>query len=66
MSGAVYLPSDEFGGARPPNFDLAADYLELKAIFSEEKCSFSQSIVDALELDADSEFADVDAEMKNR
>ena len=66
MSGAVYLPSDEFGGARPPNFDLAADYLELKAVFSEEKRSFSQDIVDALELDADSEFADVDDEMRNR
>ena len=66
MSGAVYLPSDEFSGARPPNFDLAADYLELKAVLSEERQSFSQDIVDALALAAASEFADVDAEMKNR
>ena len=34
MSPAVYLPSDEFGGREPPDLDLAADYLELKAVFS--------------------------------
>lgn len=66
MSGAVYLPSDEFDDAKPPNFDLAADYLELKAVFSEDRQSFSQDIVNALALDADTEFADVDAEMTNR
>ena len=60
MSATLYLPSDE------PDPDLAADYLELKAVFSEERQSFSQDIVDALALAADSEFADVDAEMKNR
>lgn len=60
MSATLYLPSDE------PDPDLAADYLELKAVFSEEKQSFSQDIIDALALAADSEFADVDAEMENR
>lgn len=34
MSPAVYLPSDEFGGTGLPDLDLAADYLELKAILS--------------------------------
>ena len=60
MSVTLYLPPDE------PDPDLAADYLELKAIFSEEGQSFSQDIVDVLALAADSEFAGVDAEMKNR
>ena len=66
MSVAVYLPSDEFGGARPPNLDLAADYLELKAVFSAEGQSFSQDIVDSLEISAESEFHDVDDEMEKR
>ena len=66
MSATVYLPPDEFGGTKQPNLDLAADYLELKAIFSKEKESFSQDIIDALDFAADSELADVDAEMKNR
>lgn len=66
MSAAVYLPPDEFGGAKRPNLDLAADYLELKAIFSKEKESFSQDIIDALDFAADSEFSDVDIEIKNR
>lgn len=60
MSATLYLPPDE------PDPDLAADYLELKAVFSEERQSFSQDIVDALELEADSEFDDVDAEIKTR
>ena len=66
MSATVYLPPDEFGGTKRPNLDLAADYLELKAIFSKEKESFSRDIIDALNFTADSELADVDAEMKNR
>lgn len=66
MSATVYLPPDEFGGAKRPNLDLAADYLELKAIFSKEKESFSQDIIDALDFAADSEFPDVDIEIKNR
>ena len=53
----VYLPSDEFAGAVSPNFDLAADYLELKAIFSEERRAFRTDIVDALEIAADADFS---------
>ena len=60
MSATLYLPPDE------PDPDLAADYLELKAIFSEERQSFSQDIVDTLDLAADSQFSDVDAEMRDR
>ena len=53
MSSVVYLPSDEFGGAKPPNLDLAADYLELKAVLSGDGQSYSEDIVDALELAAE-------------
>ena len=60
MSITLYLPPDE------PDPDLAADYLELKAIFSEERQSFSQDIVDTLDLAADRQFSDVDAEVRNR
>ena len=63
MRPAVYLPSDEFAGNRPPNLDLAADYLELKAVLSEEGQSFSEDIVHSLELAAEVEFPDVNTEM---
>ena len=66
MRPPVYLPSDEFGGAAPPNLDLAADYLELKAVLSSEGQSFSEDIVDTLELAAESRFEDVNAEVEGR
>ena len=66
MSATVYLPSDEFVGHRMPDLDLAADYLELKAVFSDDQQSFSEDIVDTLELAAEIEFDDVDTEMKVR
>lgn len=62
----VYLPPDEFGGSNPPNLDLAADYLELKAVFSESRQSFSGDIVDALDLGADEQPSDVEAEIRGR
>ena len=66
MSPAIYLPSDEFSRRSGPDLDLAADYLELNAIFSEEGQSFSEYIVDALEIAADTDFSDVDDEITNR
>lgn len=66
MMPAVYLPSDEFSGSGPPDLDLAADYLELKAVLSGERQSFSEDIVDALELAAEAGFADVHTEMEAR
>ena len=66
MSPAVYLPSDEFGGAEPPDLDLAADYLELKAVLSRDGQCFSEDIVHALKLTAEAEFADVNAEIESR
>ena len=66
MSSSVYLPSDEFGGMEPPDLDLAADYLELKAVLSRDGQCFSEDIVHALELSAEAEFADVNAEIEAR
>ena len=66
MTPALYLPSDEFHDSSAPDLDLAADYLELNALFSKEGQSFSEYIVDALEHTAELDFGDVDAEMRYR
>ncbi len=64
MSSSVYFPSDEFVGGGIPDLDLAADYLELKALFSGR--SFSQDLVNALEDAAENEYEDVDTEIRAR
>ena len=66
MTGGVYLPTDEFTGKGPPDFDLAADYLELVAFLSGDGQSFAQYIIDALEQTADGDFVDVDDEICRR
>ena len=66
MRHVPYLPLDEFTGTETPNLDLAADFLELAAMLSESGQALSQDIVDALELATESEFEDVDEEMKTR
>ena len=66
MSPAVYLPTDEFGGAGPHDLDLAADYLELKAVFSSDGQSFSGDIIGELEIATHERFVDVDVEMETR
>ena len=66
MTPALYLPSDEFDDSPQPDLDLAADYLELNALFSKDGQSFSEYIVDALERTAETDFTDVDEEIKNR
>ena len=72
MSPAPYLPPDEFDLAvtadmdLPVDMDLAADFLELKALLSRDGQCFSDDIVGALELTAEREYADVDEEIRNR
>ena len=66
MSPALYLPADQFHDASPADLDLAADFLELKALLSEDGQCFSEDIVGALELAADQAYLDVDAEIRNR
>ena len=66
MSSPVYLPADDFSGSQPPDLDLAADYLELTAAVSRDRRSFYADVIDALELAAETEFADVDTEIHSR
>ena len=66
MRHTPYFPLDEFIGTQSPNLDLAADFLELTAMLSENSQTLSQNIVNALELAAETDFASVDEEMKTR
>ena len=66
MNPVLNFPSDEFANDSPSNLDLAADFLELNALFSKDGQSFSEDIVKALELTAETEYIDVDTEVRNR
>ena len=66
MTQAIYLPPDEFHNAKAADLDLAADFLELNALFSSDGQSLSEDIVGALEFTAEEDFTDVDAEIKTR
>ena len=66
MTAVVYLPADEFGGTSPPDLDLAADYLELKAALSSVGQSYSSDIANALEMAAEGEYKDVHEEIERR
>jgi len=66
MTDSVYLPPDEFDGKPPHNFDVAADFLELSAFFSNESQTLTQSIIDALDLAADDDFRTVEEEIVRR
>jgi hypothetical protein len=62
MSVALYFPIDEFD-RQERNFDLAADYLELTAFFSTEHCAFTKDLINASEIGAAEDYADVDEEV---
>ena len=66
MTEKVYLPTDEFEGAGQPDLDIAADFLELSAFFSDEGFSLVQSIVDSLELAGADDFKTVEDEITRR
>ena len=65
MAVELYFPRDEID-AKKPNFDLAADYLELTALFSEECRSFTKDLINATEIGAEDDYETVDEEMTNR
>ena len=65
MSDSVYLPREQVSGSQP-DLDVAADYLELKAVLSEDKFSLSQDIVDAIEMSSDQDFENVTTEIEER
>ncbi len=65
MSVELYFPRDEFD-IKYPNFDLAADYLELTAFFSDQSRSFTKDLINAMEIGADDDYSDVEEEMTDR
>ncbi|WP_409992298.1 hypothetical protein [Plasticicumulans sp.] len=65
MAIELYFPHDEID-ARNPNFDLAADYLELTAFFSDQSRSFTKDLINATEIGADDDYDSVDKEMTDR
>jgi hypothetical protein len=65
MSVALYFPRDEFDSGRA-NFDLSADYLELTAFFATDNLALTKDLVNASEIGAEEDYADVDEEMTTR
>lgn len=61
----LYFPQDEVKGEKP-NFDLAADYLELTAFFSEQSRAFTKDLINAKEIGAEDDYRDVHEEMTDR
>ena len=65
MAIELYFPHDEMD-TKKPNFDLAADYLELTAFFSEECRAFTKDLINATEIGAEDDYETVDEEMTER
>lgn len=65
MAVELYFPQDEIDAGKP-NFDMAADYLELTAFFSEQARSFTKDLINATEIGAEEDYSDVDEEMTDR
>ena len=65
MSDSVYLPREQVFGSQP-DLDVAADYLELKAVLSDDKFSLSHDIVDVMEMSSDYDFENVATEIEER
>lgn len=61
----LYFPHDEID-KKNPNFDVAADYLELTAFFSNHSRAFTKDLINATEIGAEDDYSDVDAEMTDR
>ena len=61
----LYFPHDEID-TKNPNFDLAADYLELTAFFSDQSRAFIKDLINAAEIGAEDDYSDVDEEMTDR
>ncbi|MGE4483210.1 hypothetical protein [Acidocella sp.] len=65
MTLSLYLPIDELNSHKP-NPDLAADYLELTAFFSRKHQAFTKDLINASEIGAEDDYADVEDEFCNR
>lgn len=65
VAAEFYFPQDELD-THKLNFDLAADYLELTAFFSEECRSLTKDLINAAEIGAEADYKNVDEEMVDR
>ncbi|WP_265285657.1 hypothetical protein [Verminephrobacter aporrectodeae] len=65
MAVELYFPHDQFG-TKNPDFDLAADYMELTAFFDDQARSFTKDLINASEIGAESDYRNVNEEMINR
>ena len=63
MTLALYLPPDSVTGS-PPDFNLAADFLELSAFFAETRSAPVLEIKNTIDIGAPEEPVDVDDEMR--
>lgn len=61
----LYFPHDEIN-RQNPNFDLAADYLELTAFFSDQNRATTKDLIDATEIGSEDEYNEIDEEMTER
>ena len=66
MKPMLDLPAGAFGGSLSQGADAAADCLELHAVFSKDRRSFSRELTAAAGLAAETDFDDVDAELRER
>ena len=62
MTIEFYFPHDEMN-RQNPNFDLAADYLELTAFFSDQNRATTKDLIDATEIGSEDECNEIDEEM---
>ncbi|WP_265644826.1 hypothetical protein [Verminephrobacter aporrectodeae] len=65
MAVELYFPHDQLG-SKNPDFDLAADYMELTAFFDDQARSFTKDLINASEIGAENDYSDVNEEMINR
>ena len=61
----LYFPHDEIY-SQNPNFDLAADYLELTPFVSDQNGAAATGLIDAKETGSEDEYNGIDEEMTDR
>lgn len=65
MTVELYFPLDEID-RQNPNFDLAADYLELTAFFSDKNRTSTKSLINATEIGSEDEYKELEEEIAER
>ena len=62
MTHSILFPIDAFVGSKPPDLDLAADFLELVAATSDNRQALSSDIVDEFDFAAEREMLEIGIE----